>query len=110
MSEPGAEKWGPTTWKFIHIVATAYPNNPTEEQKQYYKNFFHSIPYIIPCHKCSANFKKNLVELPLTEEIFQSRDYLLDWTIDMHNLVNKELGKPVLTYMEAMDKIYSNFE
>ena len=30
MPEPGAEKWGPTTWKFIHIVAIAYPNNPTE--------------------------------------------------------------------------------
>ena len=29
--------WGPSGWKFLHLVAYTYPNNPTENNKITYK-------------------------------------------------------------------------
>ena len=31
--------WGPAMWESIHCIAFGYPIEPTEEQKQNYKNY-----------------------------------------------------------------------
>jgi len=31
--------WGPHGWKFMHYVSLGYPVNPTESEKQNYKNY-----------------------------------------------------------------------
>ena len=32
--------WGPAGWLFLHSIAQNYPWKPTEEQKEWYYNFF----------------------------------------------------------------------
>lgn len=102
--------WGPVGWKFIHFVALAYPEKPTDIQKTHYKTFFDSIKNILPCIICSNNYKKHLEELPLSDEVLKDKESLVHWTIDMHNLVNVENGKKKLSYDEAIELMLKNFD
>lgn len=102
--------WGPYGWKFMHMVALAYPNSPTNEDKENYKIFFTILGNVLPCQLCADHYKQNLINFPLTDYILSSRDTLLKWTIDIHNEVNKSIGKKILDYDEAITLIKNNYE
>ena len=105
----GSEVWGPNGWKFMHSIAMFCPLLPNEDERQHYKTFFESLQHVLPCKACSESYKKNLKVLPLTDELLKNRETILNWTIDIHNLVNKELNKKIYTKEEALQLIYSNF-
>ena len=48
--------WGPHGWKFIHYVSLGYPENPTINDKNFYKNFYYSLQDVLPCEKCRINY------------------------------------------------------
>tara|TARA_B110000285_G_scaffold51050_1_gene57991 strand:- start:1687 stop:2094 length:408 start_codon:yes stop_codon:yes gene_type:complete len=100
--------WGPHGWKFLHYVSMGYPNSPSYEDKSNYKNFYHSLQYVLPCEKCAMNYKQNLRKLPIDNNL-ESRDSLVKWVIDIHNLVNDELGKDKVDYEKALS-LYTNEE
>ena len=53
-----------------------------------------AIMDVLPCPTCKDNYKKNhMLELPLTDKILGSKDLLVKWLIDFHNLVNKTKWK-----------------
>lgn len=87
--------WGKHGWIFFNHVALSYPQNPTEEEKQAYKNFFTEVQNILPCLSCSINYKKHLKELPI-DGYLDSSDSLFSWVIKMQNKVNEHLKKPLL--------------
>jgi hypothetical protein len=97
--------WGPHGWKFIHFVALGYPDNPSEETKKHYQQFFESIQFILPCQSCATHYQKNIQRVPISEYL-KDRDTLMRWTIDLHNEVNKQQQKPTLSYEEAL-KLYT---
>jgi hypothetical protein len=105
--------WGPSGWSFIHYTALGYPDNPTDEDKINYKIFYYNLPNTLPCLKCALNFKENLQNLSIDNSL-NSREDLFKWTVDIHNMVNNELGKPNLSHKEAYykysktDNSYSN--
>ena len=98
--------WGPHGWKFMHYVSLGYPDNPTNDQKTLYKNFYYSLQDVLPCEKCRINYKKNIKEHPIDTHL-ENKDSLVKWVIDIHNKVNEELNKPKLEYQEAID-LYLN--
>ena len=107
----GPDTWGPHGWKFIHFLALAYPNEPTDEQKKNYKTFFEALQPVLPCSLCANNYKRHITtELPITESVLKDKESFVKWSIDMHNLVNKETGKLPLSYEDALELIYNNFE
>ena len=110
MTNLGPESWGPHAWKFIHIVALAYPVKPTLEDKQNYKRFYTTIGDIIPCAHCREHYKENLIKNPITDDILMNRKKLLNWTIDIHNEVNKLTGKNTYDYDTAVELITRNYE
>lgn len=85
--------WGPFFWHTIHIVALGYSKNPTYTDKKCAKEFYESLAYLIPCVICQEHYRTHLINKPLTPYL-DSRKDLLKWTIDIHNIVNKMLGKP----------------
>lgn len=105
----GPDVWGPHGWKFFHFVALGYPKNPTNDDKENYKTFFSIIPNILPCSICSNHYKKNLGKYPLTDEVLSDRISLLNWTIDMHNEVNKINGKKVIDYETGLNLVMNNY-
>ena len=52
--------WGPHGWKFMHFVSLGYPDNPTDTDKQNYKDFYYSLQNILPFEKFAQNYKQNL--------------------------------------------------
>ena len=83
--------WGPHAWEFLHSVAFAYPEDPTTQDKKSVKNFAESFACILPCSVCKDNFKTHIKSHPLK---VNSRREFFDWTVGLHNLVNRHLGKP----------------
>lgn len=110
MTNLGPESWGPHAWKFIHIVALAYPVKPTLEEKQNYKRFYTTIGDIIPCAHCKEHYKEHLIKNPITDDVLMNRKKLLNWTIDIHNEVNKLTGKTTYDYDTAIELIKRNYE
>ena len=101
MKTIGPNVWGPHGWKFMHYVSLGYPQEPTENDKRNYKDFYTSLQNVLPCVTCPGTYQKNLSELPI-DNALQSRDSLVKWVIDIHNKVNKETNKRELGYDEAI--------
>ena len=101
----GPETWGPHGWKFIHYVTLGYPENPTPEKKEKYKAFFILLKDILPCSVCANHYAENLKKLPITDEIMNDKQKLINWAIDMHNIVNEMKNKPILSHKEALKLI-----
>ena len=105
----GPDKWGVHGWKFIHHIAIGYPNSPTENDKNNYKSFFTLMGTVLPCSICSEHYNENLLIHPLNDEVLSSKTNLINWTIDMHNEVNKKHGKKIYDYDEALELIINNY-
>jgi len=99
-------KFGPCLWRSIHIIALGYPENPSEVDKQTYTNYYRDLWKIIPCLKCSLNYRRHWTEIPIYS-FLDSRQHLFEWTVLLHNIVNQELGKKQISLEEAY-KIYDN--
>ena len=100
--------WGRYMWFTLHYISLAYPNNPTENDKEKYKAFFYLIKDILPCKICSDHYKENLLKLPLTNEILSDKELFIKWVIDMHNLVNENTNKKIIDYNVARKLIETN--
>ena len=94
--------WGPHAWIFLHTITLNYPENPTPEQKKYYKDFFESLIHVIPCDKCRYNYSKKILKYPINVE---SRMKLVEWLLFIHNDVNKSNGEKEMSMSEFF-KIY----
>lgn len=103
--------WGPSTWRAIHFIALSYPEHPTENSIQSYGDFFvEALPKVIPCKTCADNYVRHLQELPITPYLYSGGKHrLFEWSVALHNLVNKELGKtdPAWTPERALAALVS---
>ncbi|AGC01990.1 Erv1 / Alr family protein [Acanthamoeba polyphaga moumouvirus] len=100
------KNWGKSGWKMFHTVALGYPDNPTQEDKNNYFQYYNSLRYTLPCKKCRNNYSDHFNKYPLNDQALSSKTNLINWTIDMHNIVNYYTGKPLLSYPEAYEQIY----
>ena len=86
------EVWGPFFWHTIHIAVLGYPQEPAYGDKKAMKEFLESLQILVPCPICREHYKSHLVKMPIGPSL-DSRKDLFRWTIDLHNEVNKMLGK-----------------
>ena len=105
---PGPDIWGPHGWKFIHYITLGYPNNPTEQDKKKYYNFFMDLSNVIPCGICGNHFKQHLDITPLNDEALKDKESLMTWGIMMHNHVNAKNNKKIKSIKDAIDAIIKN--
>jgi hypothetical protein len=98
----GPDMWGPHGWKFLHFVTLGYPNTPSKDDKQTYKEFFKSFSKVIPCPLCAHHFQEHLNIHPLDDNALDSKTNLIKWGIDMHNEVNKIHEKKIYSYDEGI--------
>jgi len=94
--------WGPFFWHTIHIVALGYPKDPTYADKRSAKEFYESLAFLLPCGTCREHYAKHLQTNPITNSL-DTRQDLFRWTVEIHNIVNKELKKPVWSEYEVLE-------
>lgn len=95
--------WGPPTWFFLHTLTFNYPDKPSYKDKSNYYDFFNKLQYILPCDICQKNYQKHLKEYPISPYL-DSKKTLVEWLVHIHNLVNKDNNKPLLTSSEVIKK------
>lgn len=101
--------WGPPAWDFLFYVAIAYPDNPTQENKDSIKQFLYSLEHILPCEKCRYNYNGHIKSIKMDDNILNTRYDLLIWLVDVHNKIRAYNGKKPRSYDEIIKK-YTNQE
>jgi hypothetical protein len=101
--------WGPSLWHYLHTMSFNYPDNPTEVQKKYHKQFIQSLKYVLPCKYCRMNLRKNLKAVPLNETALKNRENFSRWMYNLHEHINQMLKKKSgLTYEDVRER-YEHF-
>ena len=68
-----------------------FPEKPTPQQSQDFKEFIRLFSLLYPCGDCEAHFQELLKHRPPQAG---SRKNAALWLCGAHNIVNKRLGKP----------------
>jgi len=89
--------WQGLTWYMFHTMTLNY--NP--QYREEYITFFDSLRTIIPCKMCRDNYINKLNNPVLSMENNINSDRIFNWTIDIHNDVNKINGKRGWSYEDA---------
>ena len=101
--------WGPAMWHYLHTMSFNYPVNPTPKEKKHYRDFIINLQYVLPCKYCRMNLTNNFKKKPLQMCDMASRDTFSRYIYDLHETINKMLGKKShLTYCQVRDR-YENF-
>lgn len=100
--------WGKHIWNTVHLVALGFPDNPTSDERKRYESFFISLGQVLPCPKCRVNYEHHLKELPINFYL-QDGKTLFAWTVQIHNMVNKQNNKREWSLEEAY-QYYINAE
>ena len=101
--------WGPSMWHYLHTMSFNYPIKPSKNDKIHYKNFIISLQHVLPCRHCRENLVTNLKLLPLTNKCLMSRAEFSRYVYNLHEAVNKMLGKKSgLSYCDIRER-YEHF-
>ena len=101
--------WGPSMWHFLHTMSFNYPVSPTQEQKKHYMDFILNLRNVLPCKYCRMNLTNNLATRPIRMCHMESRDTFSRFIYELHETVNKMLGKKSgLTYCDVRER-YEHF-
>ena len=101
--------FGPPMWHFLHIMSFNYPVEPTAQNKKHYKDFVYNLRYVLPCKYCRINLTNNLKKKPLTMCHMKNRETFSKYIYELHELVNRMLGKNSnLSYCDVRER-YEHF-
>jgi hypothetical protein len=98
---PSLSELGKAGWTLIHTVASAYPSQPDIQEKKNASRFFLSLAQLYPCHSCAEDFQRFVLRSPPRVE---SQDELTQWTCELHNHVNRKLGKDEFDCSKFQDR------
>jgi hypothetical protein len=101
--------WGPAMWHALHTISFDYPVHPTSEEKKHYKEFIESLKYVLPCKYCRINLANNLKIYSIRECHMKNRDTFSRYVYNLHEIINKMLGKKSgLSYCDVRET-YEHF-
>jgi hypothetical protein len=96
---PSPNVWGPSLWNAIHFIALGFPDDAeaSPDVRAAYRHFYSNLHRVLPCGACSQNLEAHLrsgeVPPPPAFEGPHTRQRLFEWTVLLHNIVNRSLGK-----------------
>jgi hypothetical protein len=92
------KSFGPYFWGAFHLACLAAVDLES------LKTFINTYTRILPCGGCREHFAELLLENPIPDTD------LFKWSIYIHNIVNIRIGKPVVSYEEALTTWLSGCE
>ena len=95
-----ASVWGPHYWFFLHTMAFHYPTDPNTAAKKEVYRLIESFSIFMPAFK--DVWAAALADIPVAGYL-DNRDNLVQWTLLVHNWVNRRLQKPIWTKSQMID-------
>jgi len=95
------DSWHLSFWRFLHTSALYADRRPSDLPLDG-RVLVLGLAEAIPCTECRAEWIACTAELPCS----LVGDNMFRWSVDVHNMVNKRLGKPCLCFEEAL-RLYS---
>lgn len=100
----GSNFWGPHLWVGLHSIAFGYPDNPSRKEHNAAVLFFTNLQFLLPCKKCRDHYSELIKQMPVNAF---NRETLSRWIVNLHNAVNKDIGKKTIDY-EQVKRLYMN--
>lgn len=101
--------WGPPMWHYLHTMSFNYPVQPSAADKRNYRAFILNLQNVLPCKYCRINLKTNFKNHPLRACHMENRDAFSKYVYELHEIVNKLLGKTsALSYCDVRER-YEHF-
>jgi predicted Fe-S protein YdhL (DUF1289 family) len=91
-------------WKLLHERSFKYLDKPSEDAQKKVFNFFNYDVKRIPCYVCRKHYTEFITNNNL-KQACSCRSKLCKFLIDLHNDVNKDTKKPIMSYEEVF-KLY----
>ena len=108
-------EWGPHVWAAMHYIALGYPDDASSVDKVNYAQFYKSLYKVLPCITCANHYEELMRTNDVTKHM-ASKETLFAWTVEIHNAVNKRLGKrewsveeALIRYTESQEKGYIQY-
>jgi len=89
---PDTAELGRATWTYLHTLAAYYPEKPSSTRQQNTANFLKTFAWTYPCADCAQHMRVHLKTHPADTS---SRAAFSWWACELHNEVNRRLGKPL---------------
>ena len=102
-----AKIWGPTCWTYLHFLSMNYPENPTEIDKEIYRNFIIYLGRTLPCIKCRKNFNNHIQQLNLSKA-FINKNSFIEFIWELHNTVNQSNTKTFDKFIKLYKQLIKN--
>ncbi len=84
-------KWGPGLWEVVHSLPLHH--NSVKSVRDFYAHL------AVPCPKCQRHLDEFREARPVSE--ITDMRHAKRWSVDLHNSVNKKLGKRVYSVSEC---------
>lgn len=89
---------GRHTWAVMHSIAASYPNKPNKTEQDNFEMFFNGFIARYPC--CQDELQTIIKDNPLEHG---SREELVYYICELHNIVNSKANKPKFNCRHAFD-------
>lgn len=89
--------WGGDLWASMHRFSLAYPERPTKKDQVAAYDLYRSIGFLLPCLGCQKHYQEYFKATFNKRKTTANRITLARWVYDLHEAVNRRLGKPVGT-------------
>jgi hypothetical protein len=97
------EIFGPVVWWSVHTMAATYPESASPERTDSCAQFVRGLPGMLPCSACGAHLSEELRSVDVESACGGGRALSLMWC-DVHNRVNRRLGKPLMNCADAQSE------
>jgi hypothetical protein len=94
--------WGPSLWRVLHSLAFSISQTPDPQKTRQFLELVDSLRNLLPCEECRLHFDDYV-----NENNPKKASDLAYWTFELHNSVNKRLGKPQFSF-DDVSKLYLN--
>lgn len=101
--------WGPKFWFFLHTISLSYPKYPNAITKKKYYEFIQNLPLFLPVEEIASKFSKLLDKYPI-QPYLDNKESFIKWCWFIHNKINEQLEKPVISLNDFYIKYYENYK
>lgn len=95
--------WAHPLWRFIHASTSLMGPNPSNTTLEVFKQFMYALQKVIPCPKCSKHLEEKLSDECSMNCCFEKSSSPFMWSIDLHNCVNRDTGRPIFPISKALE-------